>query len=228
MTDFAKSLEDSVDKDETARKRSAILQNFQGNPKATLEDLFNVCENSKLGAVMKTISLEEIWSVAPQLAVTTTTTTTTEVEVEVDDELAAAPRKKRGKKAAKKKATKKASKSPKKAPAAKKKASKKASKSTKKAPAAKKKATKKKTNGVVKKKAAASAAGGRKARQDYDQLGKEVVAYMTKQGALSTGELQKKFGISGSQARKVCDLLVGQKVAKRLGKGGRGVKYDLR
>jgi len=225
MTDFAKSLEDSVDQDEAARKRAAILKNFQDSPQATLEDLFNVCENSKLGPVMKTISLAEIFSAAPQNdgSLRVRVDIEDEIEVEVD----AAPARK-----AKKKASKKAAKAaaPAKAKSTKAKATK--AKATKakppKAKSTKAKATKaKSSNGVTHK--AASAAGGRKERQDYDALAREVVAYMGKQGKpLSTGDLQKKFNISGSQARKVCELLVGQKMLKRLGKGGRGVKYDVK
>lgn len=212
MSNFTKTLEANVQKDEEARKRRAILVNFTKNPQVTLEDLFNVCENSQLAPLMKTISIEEIWSVSPHTAAEE------EEEEEEEEEVAAAPR--RAKKRAKK-TGRKAKKTGRKAKT--KKTTKKRGK--KKAPTRKTKAKSSTTkNGASKK-----GRGGRKPRQDYDHLSKEVVAYMKKAGEpQSTGDLQKKFGISGSQARKVFEILTGQKKVKHIGKGGRGSKYELR
>ena len=88
---------------------------------------------------------------------------------------------------------------------------------------AKKKAAKKK---VAKK--APKTGKARKARQNYDELAKEVHAYMKKaKEPISTGTIVSEFGVSGSQARKVAEILVAEKKAKRQG-AGRGTKYELK
>lgn len=93
---FVQDLEDGVEKDAEERKRSDILNRLATvNP--TLEDLFNVCQNSKLGDVMKTFTLDDLVSTRQPV-----------VDDDDDDDVSApAPRKKRGKKKAAKKTAKK-------------------------------------------------------------------------------------------------------------------------
>lgn len=194
MTDLSKELEEGVEKDAAERKRRDLLTRLDEYGAATLEDLFNVCENSNIGPLMKTITLDELRATGQD---------DESAEVTPDP----APR---AKKAAKKKAAKK--KAPKKK-AAKKKAAKKAAKGK---------------NSVPKKQKAAGA-DGRKARQDYDALAKEVMAYMGKADeAISTGALCKQFNLSGSQARKVMEHLMAEKKVKKTGTGGRSTKYNLK
>lgn len=196
MSNLSKELEEGVEKDAAERKRRDLLARLAPCGASTLEDLFNVCENSKIGALMKTITLDELRA------------TGQDVDVEVEPPTPG-----------KKKATKKK--------AAKKKAAKAKAPKAKKAPKKKAKAKAKGKNGVSKKKAAAN--DGRKARQDYDALAKEVMAYMGKAGGpISTGALCTQFDLSGSQARKVMEQLMAEKKVKKIGTGGRSTKYDLK
>jgi len=190
---FVQDLEDGVEKDAEDRKRSDILNRLATvNP--TLEDLFNVCQNSRLGDVMKTFTLDDLASTR-NMSGDEEADEADEAD-ETDEEETPAPRKKRGKKKAAKKVAKRGKK-----------------KVAKKAP---KKAPKAKTGKT------------RKARQNYDELAKEVHAYMKKaKEPVSTGTIVTEFNISGSQARKVCEVLVAEKKAKRQG-AGRGTKYELK